>query len=121
MCKRKPPKRLNCSSAHKERPGVCRAFNFKVSVADHLADRACSARPADRACSVHPACWHRRVCNVRFGSKAEVKTLYFNVPFTPERGHVQRKQRCPLWAISGHHRSDWNSDHFAELGILMPK
>jgi ferritin-like metal-binding protein YciE len=25
----------------KERPGVCRAFNFKVSVADHLADRVC--------------------------------------------------------------------------------
>jgi hypothetical protein len=36
------------------------------------------------------------------GSKAELKTLHFDVCFTPESAHVQCTSLCLLWARSGH-------------------
>ena len=46
------------------------------------------------------------MADVRFGSKAEVKTLYFAVRFTPESGHRSRLSECLLCAKSGlMHRS----------------
>jgi len=38
----------------------------------------------------------RMRANVRFGSKAEVKTFYFDVRFTPKSGHCWAPSWCPL-------------------------
>jgi hypothetical protein len=38
--------------------------------------------------------------NVRFGSKADICSAMGHVRFTPESGHVQCNQGCPLWANS---------------------
>ena len=44
--------------------------------------------------------------NVRFGSKADVTLLNFDVRFTPESGHSPTRSGCLLWAKSGlMHRS----------------
>ena len=40
--------------------------------------------------------------HVRFGSKADVTLLNFDVRFTPESGHPVAHLGCPLWANSGH-------------------
>jgi hypothetical protein len=40
--------------------------------------------------------------DVRFGSKAEVKTFYFDVRFTPKSRHSLPRPACPLCAKSGH-------------------
>ncbi len=34
--------------------------------------------------------------------KTGVKTLHFDVRFTPESGHMRRKKECPIWAKCGH-------------------
>jgi hypothetical protein len=39
--------------------------------------------------------------DVRFGSKADVTLLDFDVRFTPKSGHSSAQSRCPLWAKSG--------------------
>jgi hypothetical protein len=39
--------------------------------------------------------------DVRFGSKADVTLLNFDVCFTPESGHSVAHEACPLGAISG--------------------
>src|SRR5262245_12244972 len=74
-----------------------------------------SARPIpNKACSgvVHGSGAEKPV-NVPFGSGADISQCNCHVCFTPESGHVQRKQRCPLWAISGHsglpRTPGWNS------------
>ena len=40
--------------------------------------------------------------DVRFGSKADVTLLNFDVRFTPKSGHPSPQSRCLLWANSGH-------------------
>ena len=40
--------------------------------------------------------------SVRFGSLAGISKRIRNVRFTPESGHAERQQRCPLSANSGH-------------------
>jgi hypothetical protein len=40
--------------------------------------------------------------DVRFGSKADVTLLNFNVRFTPKSGHRRVTVGCPLCATSGH-------------------
>ena len=40
--------------------------------------------------------------NVRFGSKADMCSAERHVRFTPNSGHAQCKNRCPLCANSGH-------------------
>ena len=40
--------------------------------------------------------------HVRFGSLADIGERIRNVRFTPESRHVQRPNRCPLGANSGH-------------------
>ena len=45
----------------------------------------------------------KSVPDVRFGSKADIRSAKSYVRFTPESGHVQRTRRCPLCANSGHH------------------
>ena len=42
--------------------------------------------------------------NVRFGSRADIRSAIGHVRFTPETGHVQCTSPCLLWANSGHHR-----------------
>jgi hypothetical protein len=42
--------------------------------------------------------------DVRFGSKADVTLLNFDVRFTPESGHSLTRSGCLLWAISGLNR-----------------
>jgi hypothetical protein len=44
--------------------------------------------------------------NVRFGSKADIERSAWDVRFTPESGHFQRRLRCPLSANSGHYGAD---------------
>ena len=39
---------------------------------------------------------------IRFGSKADVTLLNFDVCFTPESGHPSTQSKCPLCAKSGH-------------------
>jgi hypothetical protein len=39
--------------------------------------------------------------DVRFGSKADVTLLNFDVRFTPESGHSPTRSGCLLWAMSG--------------------
>jgi hypothetical protein len=42
----------------------------------------------------------------RYGSKADVTLLNFDVRFTPESGHRGARFGCPLWANNGlMHRS----------------
>jgi hypothetical protein len=36
---------------------------------------------------------------VRFGSKADVTLLHFDVRFTPESGHSPTRSVCLLWDI----------------------
>jgi len=38
----------------------------------------------------------------RFGSKADICSALADVRFTPESGHMRRKNGCLLWANSGH-------------------
>jgi hypothetical protein len=40
--------------------------------------------------------------HVRFGSKADVTLLDFDVRFTPESGHCPAQLECLLWAMSGY-------------------
>jgi len=47
--------------------------------------------------------------DVRFGSKADVTLLNFDVRFTPESGHSSRQSECPLCAISRHMQCSKNS------------
>jgi hypothetical protein len=42
------------------------------------------------------------VANVRFGSIADISERIRDVRFAPESGHVQRRHRGLLSAISGH-------------------
>ena len=44
-----------------------------------------------------------RSVDVRFGSLADIGQPIRDVRFTPESGHVQRRNRCLLCAISGHY------------------
>jgi hypothetical protein len=45
--------------------------------------------------------------HVRFGSKADVTLLNFDVRFTPNSGHPSAQSKCPLWAKSRlMHRSE---------------
>src|SRR5262249_42518130 len=46
----------------------------------------------------------RPMLNVRFGSLADIRERTRDVRFTPRSGHAQRRHRCLLSAISGHHR-----------------
>ena len=39
--------------------------------------------------------------DVRFGSKADMTLLNFDVRFTPKSGHSPTRSGCLLWAISG--------------------
>ena len=41
------------------------------------------------------------LADVRFGSKADVRTAKRDVRFAPDGGHVQRVSPCPLSANSG--------------------
>jgi hypothetical protein len=43
--------------------------------------------------------------HVRFGSKADVTLLNFDVRFAPESGHLPRRSGCRLWARSGRRRN----------------
>jgi hypothetical protein len=43
------------------------------------------------------------IINVRFGSKADMRLLNYDVRFTPKSGHRQARLGCPLCAISGLH------------------
>src|SRR5215510_7737335 len=45
------------------------------------------------------------VHDVRFGSKADIRTAKSHVRFIPKSGHLQCTRPCPLWANSGHARS----------------
>ena len=54
-----------------------------------------SALGQKRTCAAQQA-------DVRFGSKADMCSAKRHVRFTPNSGHVQRNQRCPLCANSGH-------------------
>jgi hypothetical protein len=47
--------------------------------------------------------------HVRFGSKADMTLLNFDVRFTPESGHPSTQSKCPLWAISGRSHQLWSS------------
>jgi hypothetical protein len=38
----------------------------------------------------------------RDGSTSDISTALIHVRFTPESGHVQCGNVCPLWANSGH-------------------
>jgi hypothetical protein len=40
--------------------------------------------------------------NVRFGSKADMTALHWDVCFAPESGHQSANRECPLSAISRH-------------------
>jgi hypothetical protein len=40
--------------------------------------------------------------HVRFGSKADMTLLIFDVRFTPESGHSEPPPECPLWAKRRH-------------------
>src|SRR4029450_7356213 len=40
--------------------------------------------------------------DVRFGSKADIRSAKRHVRFTPESRHVQCDRPCRLWAKSGH-------------------
>src|SRR5437868_8964376 len=54
----------------------------------------------------------RYLSNVRFGSKADVTLVNFDVRFTPESRHRSARGQCPLWASSGlMHRS--KQHHFS--------
>jgi len=64
--------------------------------------------------------------NVRFGSKADVTLLNFDVRFTPESGHSPTRSGCLLWAMCGrlrvgkdflHERSIGRCSHV--FGLLM--
>jgi hypothetical protein len=48
--------------------------------------------------------------DVRFGSLADIRERIRDVCFTPESGHVQRRNRCLLCAKSGHFRLAENQD-----------
>jgi hypothetical protein len=63
----------------------------------------CAEGPAQRDVCLWPKAdiliaW----ANVRFGSKADVTLLNFDVRFTPESRHRSARWQCPLWAITGH-------------------
>jgi len=50
-----------------------------------------------------------RTWDVRYGSKADVTPLNFDVRFIPESGHPSAQSKCLLWAINGlMHRSEQN-------------
>ena len=51
------------------------------------------------------ASFFQRRMNVRFGSKADIRSAKGDVRFTPESGHVQCKSVCPLSANGGHPRN----------------
>jgi hypothetical protein len=58
-----------------------------------------SATKSGKACGDDfPATRPRRYLNVRFGSKADVTLLNFDVRFTPESGHSPTRSGCLLWA-----------------------
>ena len=40
-----------------------------------------------------------------------------HVRFTPKSRHVQRKQRCPLWAKSGHWPPQWSQTQLLQHGL----
>jgi len=62
-----------------------------------------SATKSGKACGDDfPATRPRRYLNVRFGSKADVTLLNFDVRFTPESGHSPTRSGCLLWATSRH-------------------
>jgi hypothetical protein len=44
---------------------------------------------------------NNKKADVRFGSKADVTLLDFDVRFTPESRHSPAPSRCQLWAKSG--------------------
>jgi hypothetical protein len=44
----------------------------------------------------------------RFGSKADVTLLNFDVRFTPESGHSPTRSGCLLWAKLGHRAYSFN-------------
>src|SRR6516165_3808843 len=76
----------------------------------HSVQRLCAAQQIQQA-------------DVRFGSKAEVKTFYFDVRFTPKSGHGNSVPRCPLCAKSGHttnYSITSSARASTEGGIVMP-
>jgi hypothetical protein len=48
--------------------------------------------------TVHRASRQIWTTDVRFGSKADVTLLNFDVRFTPESGHSPTRSGCLLWA-----------------------
>src|SRR5262245_16855909 len=56
----------------------------------------------------------RTAQHVRFGSLADIPNTNRDVRFTPKSGRVQRRNRCPLSAKSGHQA------FAAGLGCICP-
>jgi hypothetical protein len=46
----------------------------------------------------------KKPMNIRFGSKADIRTAKGHVRFTPKSGHVRCTSLRLLWANSGHQR-----------------
>ena len=64
--------------------------------------------------------------HVRFGSKADVTLLNFDVRFTPESGHSLRQSECPFWANSGRgNRADGclfsGVKRTPQIGLFIPE
>src|SRR5262249_3785459 len=55
-----------------------------------------SLRPSERA-------------NVRFGSLTDIASSFADVCSTPNSGHTQRRNQCPLSAKSRHRGSRWST------------
>jgi hypothetical protein len=72
---------------------------------DHAAPPHCLPQVPDKNILTAQAS-KREVGNVRFGSKADMTLLNFDVRFTLESGHSIVVAGCPLWANNGlMHRS----------------
>ncbi|MGA7739315.1 MAG: hypothetical protein WCB22_28340, partial [Pseudolabrys sp.] len=54
-------------------------------------------------------------CDVRFGSKADIRSAKRHVRFTPESGHVRCNSVCPLCAINVRFASRRTAAKFASL------
>jgi hypothetical protein len=57
------------------------------------------------------SCFSRKLCDVRFGSKADICSANRHVRFTPNSEHVQRTGSCPLWANSGDVAKKWTGNY----------
>jgi hypothetical protein len=59
--------------------------------------------------------------DVRFGSKADICGAKTHVCFTPESGHSQCTNPCPLWANSGHRPHSITSSAHAYAEAIIAK